>query len=372
MRRFDLILLGCVNLVVACTGGESGLSDFGPGGPPGPGPGGSTTSGSSDEGGTGTTATTDGDAGTTSTPSGTGTGQSSSPDDCGNGTIDAGEDCDDDDLGDATCESEGFAGGTLACSETCTFDTSSCVPDTCGDGTVDDDEECDCGAGACSPQQLDNQTCADFPPLTDGTLGCNSPDDCTFDTSGCYYCGDGNADATEACDGADLDGETCLTQGFVGGDLACDASCNLDTTDCIEPTTVTECSTPNVAIPDAGSVLDTIIVNDTGTITDVDVLVEVTHSFLGDIDIQLQRGGTNRWLVRDQCSGYANIDAVFDDEGNAIVCGPAPAINGHVISDESLDVYDGGEAQGEWSLRVYDDLGAYTGTFDHWCVTITL
>lgn len=47
-------------------------------------------------------------------------------DDCGNGTIDTGEDCDGTELGGATCADQGFEGGTLACSADCTFDTSGC------------------------------------------------------------------------------------------------------------------------------------------------------------------------------------------------------------------------------------------------------
>ena len=50
---------------------------------------------------------------------------------CGNGKINGGEDCDRANLGGANCVSLGFAGGALACSDTCRFDTSACTPDTC-------------------------------------------------------------------------------------------------------------------------------------------------------------------------------------------------------------------------------------------------
>src|SRR5436309_2564725 len=48
-------------------------------------------------------------------------------------------------------------------------------------------------------------------------------------------CGDGVRDGDEACDGADLGGESCLTVtgGFVrGGTLACNADCTFNTDDC--------------------------------------------------------------------------------------------------------------------------------------------
>jgi hypothetical protein len=39
-------------------------------------------------------------------------------------------------------------------------------------------------------------------------------------------------DAGEDCDGNNLDGETCITQGFDEGNLACTGNCTFDTSDC--------------------------------------------------------------------------------------------------------------------------------------------
>jgi hypothetical protein len=51
--------------------------------------------------------------------------------DCGNGVIDAGEQCDGADLQGFDCASLGLNGGTLACDPMmCTFDTSMCSSDT--------------------------------------------------------------------------------------------------------------------------------------------------------------------------------------------------------------------------------------------------
>ena len=62
---------------------------------------------------------------------------------CGDGIIEAGEQCDATNLGGATCQSlhGAGAGGTLACSGTCTFVASSCQ--WCGDGFIDNGELCD-------------------------------------------------------------------------------------------------------------------------------------------------------------------------------------------------------------------------------------
>jgi len=61
---------------------------------------------------------------------------------CGNGTIDAGEQCDQANLNAQTCATQGFGGGTLACGTGCLFNTGGCYnaprfADN-GDGTITD------------------------------------------------------------------------------------------------------------------------------------------------------------------------------------------------------------------------------------------
>ncbi|MGM0555922.1 MAG: MopE-related protein [Myxococcota bacterium] len=45
-------------------------------------------------------------------------------------------------------------------------------------------------------------------------------------------CGDGHLATTEECEGFELRGETCESQGFAGGKLTCDENCRLETSDC--------------------------------------------------------------------------------------------------------------------------------------------
>jgi hypothetical protein len=91
-------------------------------------------------------------------------------DDCGNGSIDGGEDCDGGLPSGATCESLGYDGGSLACDDTtCSFDESGCTStstedctngiDDDGDGLADCDDTADCiGNTACTPT-LTSTTC---------------------------------------------------------------------------------------------------------------------------------------------------------------------------------------------------------------------
>lgn len=108
-----------------------------------------------------------------------------------------------------------------------TTDTSeSSGGDPCGNGALDGDEACDGDA-------FDGQTCVtegfDF-----GEIACDA--ECALDTSGCgtRTCGNGILDGNEPCDGNLLGGETCVSQGFIGGGLACTDGCGaFDTSDCI-------------------------------------------------------------------------------------------------------------------------------------------
>jgi hypothetical protein len=108
---------------------------------------------------------------------------------CGNGIVNAGEDCDGTDLGTATCESVAHHGGTLDCKADCTFDVTGCDQFMCGDGVVDPGEDCD-------GSDLGGMTC-DSAGFTAGALACNS--NCKLDVSACCndFCAAAN---TSVCD----------------------------------------------------------------------------------------------------------------------------------------------------------------------------
>jgi len=173
---------------------------------------GTTDSGTTDSGTTDSGTTDSGTTDSGTTDSGTTV--------CGDGMVEGMEECEDVDLAGQTCVSQGFAGGTLACTGACTFDTSGCY--FCGDGSIDPGEQCDAPA-------LGGLTCASF-DFAGGNLACTGA--CTYDTSDCYFCGDGVANPGEDCDDLDFNGQTCATQGFGGGLLACNDTCAFDTSDC--------------------------------------------------------------------------------------------------------------------------------------------
>lgn len=136
------------------------------------------------------------------------------PPTCGNGSIEEGEDCDGEQLGDSSCFALGHVSGELRCTSACVFDVSECYD--CGNFVIEGVEVCD---GA----EFAGETC-EGRGYDRGALAC-SPDCLSFDESACTSCGDGVREGAETCDAGDLGGATCQSEGFVDGALGCADDC---------------------------------------------------------------------------------------------------------------------------------------------------
>src|SRR5262249_5106405 len=126
-----------------------------------------------------------------------------------------------------TCADLGFSGGDVTCTVACTFDLSACSG--CGDGVIQQvlGEDCDFDAQG---DPLVAATCESLGyPLSGANPGCNP--DCKFAIRPCE-CGNGTIDGREPCDGANLGGHTCITEGFGSGVLTCTPDCTLDLSGC--------------------------------------------------------------------------------------------------------------------------------------------
>jgi cysteine-rich repeat protein len=159
---------------------------------------------------------------------------------CGDGEVGSGEGCDDGNAVDgdgctndctvAVCGDGVVRAGVEGCDDGNDDDgdacRNDCVPASCGDGVVDDGEACD-------GDDLDGADCVSEGFLS-GDLACS--DRCQLVTTDCVAPGCGNAvvEGGEACDGAELAGEDCVSLGFESGTLACGDDClAFDTDGCV-------------------------------------------------------------------------------------------------------------------------------------------
>jgi hypothetical protein len=147
---------------------------------------------------------------------------------CGDGIKSGSEECDAGDFGDMTCSNFLYYGGELSCNSDCTVNITNCIASgKCGDGILQDDEECD-------GSNLNDKNCTTLGYYA-GVLMCDAT--CSMNSSSCEasgWCGDSNIqnDEGEECDGSILGEHTCLTEGFSTGTIACNSSCDLDTSNC--------------------------------------------------------------------------------------------------------------------------------------------
>ena len=202
---------------------------------------------------------------------------------CGNGVIEANEQCDGTNVGGESCQSLDFDEGVLACTGACIFNTSDCdhvcgndnvdgneicdgtsIPNadctdlgfsnpdgivcavdcgsvdysacsaTCGDGRVETGEECDGnGAGIGGQNAVCDADCT-LPICGDGICNSDAAENAVNCAADCSAdCGNGVVEGSEECDGTNNNNTNCLSLGFDGGDLACTDSCVFDSSACI-------------------------------------------------------------------------------------------------------------------------------------------
>lgn len=189
-------------------------------------------------------------------------------------------------------------------------------------------------------------------------------------------CGDGVAEDGEDCDGADLAGLACpdVNAMFTGGTLACDGACAFDTSGCTAADNPIEvCQVVNAAIADLSMVSSTIVLAPAqlgGTITDVNVEVQLDHTYLGDLEIDIT-SGANVVVFDNLCSAQPNLHATFDDQAGAALSCPSSDSGLSATPSFPLSAFNGGVVGANWTLVVEDQLGGDSGSFQQWCVTIS-
>jgi subtilisin-like proprotein convertase family protein/uncharacterized protein YvpB len=159
------------------------------------------------------------------------------------------------------------------------------------------------------------------------------------------------------------------------------------------------CSSPSVSIPDnnQGGISNTITITDPRFIRDLDIRLDIDHSWVGDLHITLTHAETGRSIQlidrpgstpggdNDGCS-LDNIKTILDDDISLPVeneCSSFPAavavndyiqaaIAGTYIPEQALANFDAEPIYGNWILKVSDQNPFDTGKFNQWCIATEL
>lgn len=122
------------------------------------------------------------------------------------------------------------------------------------------------------------------------------------------------------------------------------------------------------AINDFQTTTSTITITEAINITDLNVKVSLTHTYVGDLTIRLKSPtGQYVTLFANRGGSGDNLsNTIFNDEATrAISAGIAPFL-GSFRPEQLLSAYDNKSAQGTWTLEVTDSFAQDTGTLTAW------
>jgi len=133
-----------------------------------------------------------------------------------------------------------------------------------------------------------------------------------------------------------------------------------------------------VAVPDEGSVTHTFTVAQAGVITDLDVRVEVQHTWVGDLILTLESPSGTIVTLLDRpgvpATGFGcpddDLDVTFDDasgfDPESHCAGTTPWYAGPAHPVGALSAFNGQPLAGDWKLHVSDNAQGDTGQLVSW------
>lgn len=128
-------------------------------------------------------------------------------------------------------------------------------------------------------------------------------------------------------------------------------------------------------IPSTGStnhtITSTLTVSGSGmTIGDLNVGLNITHSYISDLEITLSKGTTSVILFNNSCGSNVNINMIADDEGASLVCPPSGGNS--YLPDGSLSDFDNIALDGTWTLTIVDSWPSEDGgSLNSWSLIAT-
>jgi len=131
---------------------------------------------------------------------------------------------------------------------------------------------------------------------------------------------------------------------------------------------------PGAPTTTSGQTLSTNVVAGIGNIADLNVSLDITHTYNSDLDIFLVSPvGTRIELTTDNGSSGDGMNLTFDDEASqAITSAPTTGpITGSWRPEGLLSAVDGQNADGTWTLEINDDAGGDYGTINSWSLTFS-
>ncbi|NQU23179.1 MAG: tandem-95 repeat protein [Candidatus Nealsonbacteria bacterium] len=129
----------------------------------------------------------------------------------------------------------------------------------------------------------------------------------------------------------------------------------------------------DLEIPDQGTLTATLTVDDSFSIADLDVELNINHSLDQELGVFLiSPGGTRVELFTDVGGRGDNFTGtILDDEASELIADGVAAFTGRYQPEGNLSDFDGGDVGGDWTLEITDDKRRTGGTLVSWSLTVT-
>jgi subtilisin-like proprotein convertase family protein len=134
---------------------------------------------------------------------------------------------------------------------------------------------------------------------------------------------------------------------------------------------VSECSqlTP-LPIVDFQNTYDNILISASGTILDLNVNMNISHTRTGELRLILTGPDGTVSMLSDRNGGNGDnyTNTTFDDDAALSITEGTPPFTGRFRPQMSLSAFNDKPIAGTWQIRVNDGGAGNTGTLDSWCL----
>ena len=125
---------------------------------------------------------------------------------------------------------------------------------------------------------------------------------------------------------------------------------------------------PNLAIQDVATSTATQSVTGIANATDLNLRIDLTHTFTGDLTGTLISPAGTRVTLFSNLGGGGNnyTNTIFDDDAANAISSGSPPFTGSFRPEQMLDSLLAENLNGTWSFEISDDAGGDIGTINEW------
>jgi subtilisin-like proprotein convertase family protein len=133
--------------------------------------------------------------------------------------------------------------------------------------------------------------------------------------------------------------------------------------------TATDTPLPVPPADSSGATTSNIVVGESCLIEDLNISVDISHTYAGDLILSVGDSGSSI-VLSDRNGGPANNYSIttFDDEAGALIEFGTPPFDGAFKPEHPLSSFDGSDALGTWTLTINDAAVGDSGTLHSWSI----